>query len=366
VAESDSRGVCIVVIGAGASFDCSGMDYGGIDLEVEGLRSLPYAQVRPPLTNQLVEPSLFHNEIISRYPQCRPLIGELQTVLDRNGSAISLERALADYAESAEEDPERKVHLMAMRFYIRDLLWAASDFMLSNQISGGVTNYVKLLTTLRMWAIKTNRLLCFVSFNYDTLLESACASYWQFDPHDLDSYLADDWVKVVKPHGSIAWVWPATVEGEALSSNQSWERATIVATNRLDDPVRILPRRMTRGALVSLPPAVPALALPMDGKAEFVWPPEQDLFFGSLEDRATHLITIGWRGAEPHFLARLGTALSKGAKSVIVGRSASDVQTTLGIVEHAVGRARQISQRGFDRGFSEFLRSGEVEDFLRW
>lgn len=52
---------------------------------------------------------------------------------------------------------------------------------------------------------------------------------------------------------------------------------------------------------------IPALALPMPAKTEceLIWPAEQANFFSSLQGRVRRLLIIGWRAAEPEFVARL-------------------------------------------------------------
>ena len=94
----------------------------------------------------------------------------------------SLEAALANYNEQGCLDEELKRHLVAMSMYCRDGLRLATEVTLSPAISGGVTTYTSLVSRLRPWAKQTSAHVCFVNFNYDLLLETACMNWqWGFD-----------------------------------------------------------------------------------------------------------------------------------------------------------------------------------------
>ena len=48
--------------------------------------------------------------------------------------------------------------------------------------------------------------MCFVSFNYDVLIEHACKATWNLNFHDLPSYCGKDpYAALAKPHGSALW-----------------------------------------------------------------------------------------------------------------------------------------------------------------
>ncbi len=210
--------VLLVVLGAGASFDCvlpsplvkSGRRELRPAGSAEDLEQLEYWDCRPPLTKDLVKPGPLVNRMIARYPACRPVIDDLR---QRLGSPhgeleLTLERALRDYQSQAERDPVLERHMLATRFFLRDYLWACTKYMISDDLTGGVTNYDTLVRLVYRWAFDTHSHVCFVDFNYDLLLEEACQSHWRFDGRDPDSYVGHPRVSIVKPHGSIQWSFP--------------------------------------------------------------------------------------------------------------------------------------------------------------
>jgi hypothetical protein len=185
----------LVVVGAGASFDC---------LPPSSL-FLPQLPDRPPLTKDLAGPNGWSNQLARQYPDVQPLIDALRSDLLKTGPspdqrAVTLESALGDHLEQRNVDPNVARHVIAMRFYLRDLLRGAAGRML--EANGGMTNYTTLVRRSYQWAARTGTHVCFVSFNYDPLLETACQAYFRFDPSNLWTYLDDRYASVLKPHGS--------------------------------------------------------------------------------------------------------------------------------------------------------------------
>lgn len=275
VAEADEtrerldNGVLLVIVGAGASYDCLPDDQlRHSDTQTERLVRRPATAVRPPLTKDLVERGAFSNELVVRYPQCRPVVDELRRRLRQpstdgldsaealpvlqSWASLTLEQALHDYEQQAVNDPAVHSHITAFRFYLRDLLWASTDYMLSADITGGVTNSTSLVRELRRWAMSMNRHVCIVSFNYDLLLDQACHDHWGLNPFNLDTYVSDPYTTLMKPHGSVQWAWhlpnqPQDVEPRiaplhaitagrpAIPEGSCHQSDWLAATSRVDD-----------------------------------------------------------------------------------------------------------------------------------
>ncbi len=73
-------------------------------------------------------------------------------------------------------------------------------------------------------------------------------------------------------------------------------------------------------------PEVPAIALPLDGKSEFVWPQSQSAHIESLAGRVGRVLTVGWRAAETHFLDVLRRLVRPGA--FVLGVTGGESATT--------------------------------------
>lgn len=170
------------------------------------------------------------------------------------------------------------------------------------------------------WATANRSHVCFVSFNYDTLLDQACADYWGLDLEDLDSYVADDHASLLKPHGSVRWAW-------RLADEPNLDGTRAAANHRIgegepDEPWGFLlvtgQHPDHRPAPAPTPADLPALALPIAGKADFVWPPEHRAFFDQLATRVRRLLTVGWRAAEPHFVSVLDPLVMSDHRALLV------------------------------------------------
>jgi hypothetical protein len=274
----------------------------------------------------------------------------------------TLERALADFQARAGSDPEVNRQITAMRFYLRDLLWACTTYVVEAP-SGPMTNYTTLARRLCQWSSDSDFDLCMVSFNYDLLLESACAAMWGLDPMDLASYTSHERYSMVKPHGSVQWEWALPSEDRTFESDAR-RTALAVRAGPTDDDVdatnvlvRRTPPHISEGVRSSQTPiTVPAIALPIVEKAQFAWPRSQADHFAGLLGRVSRVLTIGWRAAEPHFLGLLADALVESPRvDVVVGglpprlasAEAADVLDRLRTAGVPTDRSRQLLD-GFD------------------
>jgi len=97
------------------------------------------------------------------YPRCRPLISRLE----QSGSIESL---LEEYQSQAESDPERKRQIVAIQFYLRDLIQKCEHAWTT--YTNGVSNYGTLFDHVRR-----NLPAYVVTFNYDTILEKGLEDF---------------------------------------------------------------------------------------------------------------------------------------------------------------------------------------------
>jgi hypothetical protein len=260
--------------------------------------------------------------------------------------------------------------MLAMRFYLRDLYAAYTDYVHAPEVTGGDTNYVALLRLALEWCgeREQRRTVTFVSFSYDLILERAMTAYWGFNPFDLSAYLSHPRAHLLKPHGSVGWHWGF---GSSLG---------MTAGSVLNDGNRAIQRALIEDVDTSHPigyggptgatsarDLVPALALPVDSKTEFIWPREQGEALDSLKATVTRLLTVGWRGLEPHFLPLL-RPLVKGYGKVLVvagGDEGDDEAVHIQARLHEVLEHVQAEGwRTFGQGFSEALASAELDWFF--
>jgi hypothetical protein len=316
--------VTLVIFGAGASYDCQPDDVPG-NAAVEWRHGSDlFANVRPPLTQQLVTGNRFSNSFLNRHNQARPLVAHLRDVMRESpgNPTPSLETALGEYESRAAHDSSYQSHLMAFRLYLRDYLYECSLAMQSHELSGA-NNYHKLLNQLRWWAIQKSAHVALVSFNYDLLVDLACRDEWRLGLWEPTSYTENPHMSLVKPHGSVHWSWvfdrpemrlvDRTTQANAamdLLPDLSATPRTVLASEAVFAEVPT--SASVKGVLV------PAMALPIQNKAAFAWPSTHQSFFEGLKGRVNRVVTVGWRAAEAHFVELLARLTTDDATGLVV------------------------------------------------
>jgi hypothetical protein len=185
----------MIVFGAGASHGSRRPEDARLD--VAGLDPSP-----PPLTNELLSEQ--HGEFAARYPSSRPAIVSLRRALAESPNT-PIESAIGSLYQAAAANPERAKHLLALRFYLCDLMDTVSKNWWSR--FHGFTHYAELLDRIGAWRSTTNERVVLVTFNYDQLLErSVEAQVGNWSLGDFPTYIErSDW-RLFKLHGSVGWL----------------------------------------------------------------------------------------------------------------------------------------------------------------
>ena len=334
----------MVIFGAGASYD-----------SFPSAPAPPRAafqdyEQRPPLASQLFAQRDFFRDVARRYPKCLPLIAELEP---RTKAGTSVEQFLEEYQAHADE--EGRSQLWSIQYYLRDVIQKCqSDW---NLLTRGVSNYSSLFNQARR-----SGSVCFVTFNYDTLLEEALTPF-DIDFPKLGSYVNNPSCTLVKPHGSTDWTY--------------WIRKGSTSVPQ-DDPT---PQQLIRAAPSIAPDAIitkagdtpverrvqiyfqlPALAIPVVSKSQFVCPESHLTALRALLPRVTHIVAIGWRAAESHFLAMLSEHLTKPVAVTSVCGDGPESQEILSRIESSGVKGRFSAMPDT---FTEFVRNHGIETFLK-
>ena len=235
--------------------------------------------------------------------------------------------------------------------------------MQSADLTGGVTNYTTLVRELYQWAARTGSHVSFISFNYDLLLDTACDNYLGFDRYgEPANYVANEFASLLKPHGSIHWVWRLSEE-----SVNDWEHAARIAISRgADAPISKAVRALSpleyhrSGSFRGVD--LPALALPVIGKTDLIWPEEHATHFENLQGSVRRLLTIGWQGAEEHFISALKPLVMSRARSMVVTGGYQGDKDASAVYRNLAAVTSHTERRQFTKGFLQFASSEE----LRW
>jgi hypothetical protein len=300
----ERRAVLLVVLGAGASYDYA-RDHppappGGRDI----------LNFRPPLTDALVNSGELSRSVLNDVPDraASALVGALRG----RPASVSLEQWLDQKIGDPEGDNARE--LLALRLYLQILLGKCSEEGLE-EVSG-VTNQAVLVRSIDGWRRSQSkpRPVLYVTFNYDSILDRALVTHFRWQPRSLEAYVDRDEFKLFKLHGS--WNWKQ-VTGVRCEYDIP-EKVPVAELRRaLLDNARSFPGRLGEIVLSGGNQyahrfgdgphrlALPALAIPFGTKATFMCHPGHHAELSRLLPGVDHMLSIGWKGGEPHFLEML-------------------------------------------------------------
>jgi hypothetical protein len=334
----------MVVVGAGASYDSVHFR----PIEEFTIHSYPF---RPPLANQLFDDRPYFGQAIDDFPQCRPLAQRLR----RLAGGVSLEQELDSlFSEAADYAPLRR-QFTALRFYLQRVLFTCGTEWLKQ--ANKVTNYVGLLDTIDRWRTKRKMDVCFVSFNYDLMLEAA------FDEIGVTFSAFADYLKgpyyLIKPHGSVDWA--RRVHHIKSEPQKSIETMLIEQIDNITITREFVHMGASPSSGSTAQPLFPAIAVPLAKKLDFEVPESHLEALKAMVPQVTHLLTIGWRGTEESFLKLFQeNRRPKGHFGLVVSGSREGAQevgtnmTRFGLTPAALS----------GHTFSSFVRSDEFVKFL--
>lgn len=323
----------MVIMGAGASYDSA---------PTHPIPAGPGPH-RPPLADSLFDGRSIFRKSLVRYSQAQPIIPYLAM-----RTVDSVETVLQGLSEEANTNFERPRQLLAIRYYIRDIIRECSQNWIK-EISY-ITNHKTLLDQIT--AYEDERVL-FVTFSYDELIEDAFSGF-DFSPDTFDSYTRDpSRFALYKLHGSINWVrLVKRAPDNKIHRGEIIDSADIMNLRPNPHGFRIIqnPEQDVYEDWIS----IPALAIPINDKLDFECPPQH------LEDlceslhRVTKILTIGWKGRETQFTDLLRKNLKRVEKFKVVSvgdadEIASRLQTVLG---SALAKAERTAHMG---GFTSFV-----------
>jgi hypothetical protein len=274
----------------------------------------------------------------------------------------SLETELARISAEAAESPEIRRQLMAFRFYLHAVIeHTVTDWLTYTQ---GFTHYLDLLNYIFAWQRTTSAPVRLVTFNYDVLLDTAVTNVLDHNFASISDYTARSDFQLLKLHGSTTW---ARIFPTDLPNGMSTLSAAMqMAADDLLTGGEILFRPITDevGLRQRQPQdkpnevAVPALAVPMEGKTEFECPAEHISALEGDLPRVTHVLIVGWRAAEPHAVSLLdGSGPQEG---LMPGYSLGVVSGSQEGAAEVLSNLDQVARKGRltfvePRGFSSFV-----------
>jgi hypothetical protein len=299
-----------------------------------------------------------HYGVFARtYPSSRPAIVRLRAA-QRRSPASSIELEIGRLYESAKTDIERARHLLALRFYLSDLIDTRTDWWW--QDSNGFTFYADLLERLGAWRSTSGEQIALVTFNYDQLLDrSAQAQVGNWRLSSMSSYVErPDW-RLYKLHGSTGW---ARVIRAQPKGDRSDPNTLVAQASNLD--LRLGELRIQPWLHADIPGevAVPGIAVPTNLKNTFECPDHHLAAFTTDIGKTDRLLTIGWRAAEPHVIELMAAHIRPGYELAICDLGDREVGAIHANLGSAGARGR--GPHAFLGGFEGLLQSDDLERWL--
>ena len=345
----------LVVFGAGASYD-SVPEIPPPPAPLAAVRPVvdDDENNRPPLANQLFDNRPIFLRAMQRFPDCKPLIPRLRK------SGVAVEQQLAEFEEQADKFPPRHQQLAAIKYYLHLALCECQVLWDRRHI--GITNYATLLDEIKRWRWEFKEKVCFVTFNYDTMIENAMKEVLHFDlTEGLDSYIRTDY-SLIKLHGSVNWgreIDDLMIPPGFGQQDIIYRAPDLHITNRYRltaSAPMLFEGENAAGYRVVL---FPALAIPVDKKDDFECP---DSHVKALEERLPHvdrILTIGWRAREAKFLEMLKSKLTPPQRLwVVSGDSNGGKETFDNLCSSAVRPILNSPGSVLNDGFTGLISSG--------
>ena len=320
----------LVVLGAGATHDAVRWNL---------------SQAAPPLTVQLFDAQ--YSNVLARHAPAAPIIGELRLAVENNEP---VEAAIDEMWNDGENDPRVAGRILALQWYLQDLLTVTTAGLVGSQ--GQVNNYALLCDRIETWRARTDSKVGYVTFNCDTLLEDAL-------PHirldSVDAYVSHQHTKIFKVHGSTNWVReipPVAGEPGRYVGDFRYQRVFPRAAD-------LVPRATGQYCRIPAPDrpeanghlSVPVIAIPTVSRSAFAFPDGHLAVMREVLPGVTHLLSIGWKGEEPHFLKELTSVGDNLVHADFVSRRRESAVRTAEVMSKSFA----LDSRFHGGGFSQYV-----------
>lgn len=327
------------VFGAGASANC---------LFGEGKKQLKQSSLRPPLGNELFA-SRF-DSIVMKYPGLKNSLPKFES----NGNDI--EAILEDDWDAliSGRNIELAAQHMQLQFFLQELFEIISKTCAEQYFRHSLPSlFVQKLFSRN----QENSKPIIVSFNYDTILESAIEQHLKVTFTKLDQYIQPNTSKhflFFKPHGSWNWGWAFDQSAAKESSNDiaGWLYKNNIspaevyydflgpdmlisdgwgheARNHEHGIGKIAPNKNKITIAEKKGKYFPSLLLPYRDKDEFVMPYSHQICMEGVISHIEELVLIGWKGNEKLFNTKLQASANALKRIVIANPDAEAVKAEL-------------------------------------
>ncbi|MFC1680161.1 hypothetical protein ACFL2T_08145, partial [Elusimicrobiota bacterium] len=341
----------VVILGAGASYDC----------HVGRFSQSPNTRWRPPLSKDLFSPYGAFQSILRRYKYSVPVAAEFNRRIAQGNPDSSVEEFLREL--QGKRDKIHKRQYLHVHLYLQDLLDNVSTSFFGDKRTP--TAYTSLVDQI-YGSSRGRRLqrVCFVSLNYDLLLEHALETQFGSAVNTMGSYIGlhRGW-SLVKFHGSVNW--GRRIQGEKAGPVSSGENAFSISSALIDTDFPLLENLEDFVEVVDTSRVVhdeepcyfPALAVPVKGKYGAVCPDEHlGQMRKALSAKSVWLLAIGFSAQDQDLLDELKGAWPRLERMDIVSGSKEAAHDVCSRLRGAGLEPRALRHLGLEgSGFADYV-----------
>ena len=290
----------LVILGAGASFDCIYDYYDDLD----------YNEWRPPLANEIFDTRIKFRNIITGYPGGRYYLSQINAIND-----------IEDFFQKQWHFLKNN-HALELSSAFLNLNYCLAHLM--NEITEnnkyvGLSNYDVLVQKAYEYSIKHKEDVLFVTFNYDTLLEHSFSKvYTNINSRlEIEDYIKYP-IKIIKPHGSANWVklfnqGNLNTNGKNITDYLFFNKISLREINsKLGKEIKTVTNPLINEVNYGAQKwyTFPQLLIPLKDKDDFILPESHSNYLNNNLNKVDSILIIGWKGTEAKFQKLLCQSLS--------------------------------------------------------
>ncbi|TSC72616.1 MAG: hypothetical protein G01um101438_333 [Parcubacteria group bacterium Gr01-1014_38] len=337
-----------IILGAGASYS---VNPDGKALDTPGYR--------PPLAHEIFRGSREFRVILNKYPLAELLASDIDRRIKQNRQGVGLEQILRSYEQevTAGRDSHIARQFLQIPLYLNELF---------GEITTHFTKQPDEYNNLVNIALGHLDEVLFLTLNYDNLFEIALSRISSVDFSAEHHYTHDDKWKLVKLHGSVNWYrqFSGYQITEASDKEYFAQLQRTPLPLQLDDRFILTSLHEHARKYIGNAPVYPALTVPVDGKYQLNSPPEHIQSATDFLSGCENYLIIGTSGRDRDLLDLLQQHARQG-KVLVVGREQENAERTKRNFQEVVPQFRSdMSVYSHPRGFSEFVDSGALDEFL--
>lgn len=299
----------VVILGAGASYDCINRFH-----DRPGYHDAH--KWRPPLGNDIFGARENFREIYDKYPGAKSLSHSINSGKDIEEFFQSKWDLAID-----KNDKYTLANIINTQYCLQELFYKISTEYNQNI---GASNYHVLIQQAHDYHIKSGEEVCFITFNYDLLLEYALIQYYNEEKTVSKETYSKYPIKIFKPHGSCNWFKKFKGSKFQFEFLNLLDKKPLYADilSELSDEIEVsdFPISRIHSDQINFPIfhfgkdgnnmnkymfCFPQLLLPIKTKDEFVMSEEDVKQMNQSLSKCTDMLIIGWKGQEEYFLETL-------------------------------------------------------------